>query len=73
MRLTIYIKNVQSISTERKFVELLKEIELFDWDIIILSEVWREGAEEVLDLPGGHIYLGSGGHKRERGVGILIH
>ena len=52
---------------------MIEELELETWDVAVLTETWREGREEVLDLPEGHLFLGSGGTRGERGVAILIH
>ena len=42
--------------------ELFAELQTTYWDVVLLSETWRE-----------HMFCGSGGSKGSSGVGILLH
>lgn len=68
-----YTKNFQSLQTEERFAEILEELRLAEWDFLFGTETWREDDQEVVDLPDGHMFVGAGGMKGSRGVGIFIH
>ena len=59
-------KNVFSVQTEDRLEELMGELSLTDWDVVALTETWREMREEIFELPGGHLFFGAGGTKGER-------
>ena len=42
-------------------------------DALLLSETWREAVEEQFETNAGHLFMASGGSKREKGAGILLH
>ena len=52
---------------------ILNELEGMCWDVIVLTETKRETTDERLEVQGGHMFYGSGGCKRRRGVGFLVH
>ena len=49
------------------------EIDLVEWDVVLVSETWREEVEEYDTLESKHIWFGSGGTRGKHGVGILVH
>ena len=66
--------NIHSLQDFCARVErLLKEIGDRRWDLIVLTETWRAERVEVWRTDDGHTWLGSGGTKRQRGVGFLLH
>ena len=38
----LYTKNVQSVMTQERLQELMEELKMFEWDIIVRTETWRE-------------------------------
>ena len=42
------------------------------WDVLLLSETWREEREEHFRTELGHHFVASGGTRGEKGVAILI-
>ena len=68
----IFGKNVQSLQTESRTEELFEELQLLSWDIVLLSETWREASHERWRTEEGHLFLGSGGKKGEKGVGVIV-
>ena len=73
MRLNLFTKNVHSLQGEEQLEQLVEELKGVDWDIILATESWRADKEEVLDLVSGHLFVGPGGLRGERGVALLIH
>ena len=69
----IFGKNLQSIQAVAREDELLAELEVFDWDILFLSETWREQQQERWKTKDGHIFCGSGGNSGSKGVAIILH
>ena len=66
-------KNVYFIQTEHRLDELIAELELFEWDVVLSTETWRADKEEVMVLASGHLLIASGGTVGERGVAAIIH
>ena len=73
LELRFLAKNVQSIMTEAREIELLETIDDSAWDILFLSETWRTEKEEIWFTEKGHLFLGSGWKQGHRGVAIMIH
>ena len=67
-----YAKNARGLN-DGKLDELQEDMDNEPWDALLLSETFRPEAEENFDTEHGHRYLGSGWHKKRRGVGILLH
>ena len=53
--------------------ELYLELETLQWDVLMLSETWREEKEDHFIFGKGYHFLGAGGCKGEKGVAILLH
>ena len=52
---------------------LLQELSQVHWDLLVLSETWREQRQESFTLDEwGHKWFGSGGTPHERGIGFLL-
>ena len=43
------------------------------WDVLVITETWREHGEEMWQTSRGHTYCGGGGTKGSRGTGFLVH
>ena len=71
--INLLAKNVQSIMSDGREMELLETIDDNDWDVIFLSETWRKEKEEIWKTMKGHLFLGAGWEKGHRGVAIMIH
>ena len=56
----------------KPWAELLLELVILCWDVVILSETWRADEHEYFKTDGGHIFLGSGGIPGKRGVAFLV-
>ena len=69
----IIAKNVQSIMAEDRLTLLLEEVETFSWDILLLTETWREEEEESFITENGNHFLGAGGSRGSIGVAIILH
>ena len=61
-----FIENARSIQTEERFEEMLCELDGLTY------ETWREEKDEMLKLPSGEVWFGSGGTPGKHGVGILF-
>ena len=51
-KLIVLTKIAKSILTEERLAKVLEELGLVEWDVAV--------KEEVLELPEGHLFLGSG-------------
>ena len=70
---TIFIviqKNMRSINSSDRIEELFSEFEQVAWDVILISETWRQG-KEIWETPQGHIMVDSGKLIDKHGVAIL--
>ena len=72
-KIRILTKNVFSIQTEERLQELMGELRLIEWDVVVLTETWRATREENFIFADGHQFLGSGGTVGERGVAVIVH
>ena len=68
LRLHVVTKNVQSIRTEARFNDLLVEIVSYDFDVLFVSETWRDAQEESHTSIGGNRMYLSGGLAHQVGV-----
>ena len=71
--INLLAKNVQSIMSDGREMDLLETIDDNDWDVIFLSETWRKEKEEIWKTTKGHLFLGAGWEKGHIGVAIMIH
>ena len=69
----ILTKNVQSIQKDDRLRELFVEMETTEWDILLVTETWREKSRETWTSADGHLFCGSGGIKGSQGVAITLH
>ena len=61
------------INFEERMERLLAELGDQRWDLLVLTETWREGRDEAFTIDRGHSWFGSGGSKGRCGVGFLLH
>ena len=66
--------NIHSFMKFEDRLELLMH-ELVDqsWDLILLTETWREETNEVFVTEYNHTWFGCGGSRGRNGVGFLLH
>jgi exonuclease III/cell envelope opacity-associated protein A len=50
----------------------MEEMREVQWDVLGVAETHRKEKEEEYELPGGHLYLGSGGTTKYRGVALVL-
>ena len=72
LHFTALLKNVMSIMTEEREQILFSELEVVDWDIVLLNETWRPSKEEIWTT-SRHLFLASGGTRGSNGVAVLLH
>ena len=65
--------NIHSAMTQPRIDALLDELVPSQWDLVVLSETWRDAEHEELHFESGHRFFGSGGTKGSCGVGFLVH
>ena len=68
---TVLQKDMRSMSTNDRLDELIKELHQVDWDVILISETWRQN-KEVWETQQGHIMVESGQFINKHGVAILL-
>ena len=73
VNLQVFGKNVQSLQSNDREQELFEELRTFSWDVLLLSETWREKAQERWRSEDGHMFCGAGGKKGEQGTGVILH
>ena len=77
--ITFIQKNIRSLFGEQRFEELLEEVHAFHWDVVFVSETWREQFEEDIAVRHGDRWIGSSGQRKQgaadfkHGVGVLLH
>ena len=49
------------------------ELETCDWDVLLVTETWREAKEEFTILCSGDVFIGSGGTVGDKGVAAFVH
>ena len=69
----VIAKNIQSLQTQDRENALLEELELNRWEIMCLSETWREERRELWTSRKHHLFAGSGGTQGRNGVAIVLH
>ena len=79
VKFVVVQKNARCLSSDDDIEELLHDLRETEWDVVLISETWREEHEECIVLSAGHVWFGCGGQKKrggagyKHGVGILIH
>ena len=68
---TVLQKNMRSMSSNERLDELIRELYRVDWDVILISETWRQN-KEVWETQQGHIMVESGQFINKHGVAILL-
>ena len=68
---TVLQKNMRSMSSNDRLDELIKELHRVDWDVILISETWRQN-KEVWETQQGHIMVESGQFINKHRVAILL-
>ena len=64
-------KNTRSLNSSERLEELFNEIHQVAWDVILISETWRQG-KEIWETQQGHIVVDSGKFTNKHGVAILL-
>ena len=64
-------ENMRSLRSSERLDELIRELHRFDWDVILISETWRQ-SKEVWETQQGHIMVESGQFVNKHGVAILL-
>ena len=64
-------KNMRSMKSSERIEELFSELHQVTWDVILISETWRQG-EEIWETQQGHIMVESGKFINKHGVAILL-
>ena len=64
-------KNTRSMNSTERLEELLKEVHQTAWDLILISETWRQ-SKEVWETQQGHLMVESRKFTNKHGVAILL-
>ena len=64
-------KNIRSMNSSERREELFSELHQVTWDVILISETWRQG-KEIWETQQGHIMIESGKFTNKHGVSILL-
>ena len=64
-------KNTRSMNSSERLEELFNEVHQVAWDVILISERWRQG-KEIWETQQGHIMVESGKFTNKHGVAILL-
>ena len=64
-------KNMRSMNSSERIEELFSELHQVTWDVILISETWRQG-KEIWETQQGHIMVESGKFINKHGVAILL-
>ena len=65
--------NVHSLMRcDENLERILAELGDQKWDVLVISETWREEHKEIWQTEHGHTWFGSGGSKGQRRVGVLL-
>ena len=71
---TVFIviqKNMRSMNSSERIEELFSELQQVTWDMVLISETWRQG-KEIWETQQGHIMVESGKFINKHGVAILL-
>ena len=69
--LIVLQKNTRSMNSSERLEELFSEIHQVAWDVILISETWRQN-KEIWETQQGHIMVESGKFTNKHGVAILL-
>ena len=72
-RIEVVTYNAHCLLLDVRLEMLLNELHDIQWDVIVITETWREEISEYFVLPCGHHFYGSGGKRGSCGVGFLVH
>ena len=73
-QLVVITYNVHSMMLFAERLELLmEELAGVYWDVVVITESWREAKAEAFEIKHGHFWYGSGAQLRSNGVGFLVH
>ena len=61
---------MRSMSSNERLEDLLSELYRVEWDVILLSETWRQ-SKEIWETQQGHIVVESGQFVNKHGVAIV--
>ena len=64
--------NVHSLLADIRLDLLMTELADVSWDIVVITETWRQDKSEYFVLATGHHFYGSGGIRGKCGIGFLI-
>ena len=67
----IVLQKTRSLNTSERQEELFDEIHQVAWDVILISETWRQ-VKEIWETQQGHIMVESGKLTNKHGVAILL-
>ena len=70
---TVITYNAHSLLAPARMEMLMEELAGIQWDVVALTETWREHQRENVQVRGNHMFYGSGGRRGQRGVGFLVH
>ena len=59
------------MNSSERLEELFSELHRVEWDVILISETWRQG-KEIWETQQGHIMVESGKFTNKHGVAILL-
>ena len=65
-------KNMRSMHSSEKIVEMVSELEGCRWDAILLNETWRHEQAEIWETHHKHMFMGAGKFDNKHGVGIML-
>ena len=68
---TVLQKNMRSMNSNERLDELIRELYQVDWDVILISETWRQN-KEIGETQQGYIMVESGQFINKHGVAILL-
>ena len=68
---TVLQKNTRSMNSSERIEELFSEIYRVRWDVILMSETWRQG-KEIWETEQGHIVIESGKFTNKHGVAMIL-
>ena len=70
----LLVKNARGLASDDRLDELLQEacVATEDWDVIIITEIWRKTQREYFQTVDGHLFAGAGSDSGRRGVAFLI-
>ena len=68
---TVLQKNMRSMCSSERLEELFSELYRARWDVILISEIWRQGTD-IWETEQGHIVIEFGKFTNKHGVAIIL-